>query len=67
MTVTAKDIAERALWTFVQGFLSVFTLTDLSTARAALLAGAMAVLSAVKSMAATKMAGTVSPASMVSE
>lgn len=67
MTVTAKDITERALWTFVQGFLSVFTLTDLSTARSALLAGAMAVLSAVKSVAATRMAGTVSPASMVSE
>lgn len=65
MKATVLDITERAAWTFVQGFLSVFTLTDLSTARTALLAGAMALLSAVKSVAATKVPSTVSPASTV--
>lgn len=61
----ARDIAERAVWTFVQGALSVFTLTTLPTIDTVLIAGAMALLSAVKSFVATKVTGTISPASMV--
>lgn len=60
-----RDIVERALWTFVQGFLGAFTITDLSTARTAALAGVMALLSLVKSVAASRVGGTLSPASMV--
>lgn len=58
-----RDIAERAAWTFLQGFLGTFTLTDLSTARTAAVAGAMAILSLVKSIAASRVPGTLSPAS----
>lgn len=65
MKAAVLDIAERAGWTFLQGFLGVFTLTDTGSARAAVVAGAMAVLSMVKSAAATRAAGTISPASMV--
>lgn len=65
MKAAVFDIAERALWTFAQGFLGVFTLTDTGSARAAAVAGAMAVLSLVKSLAATRAAGTISPASLV--
>lgn len=65
MKSSTLDVVERAAWTFAQGFLSVFTLTDLSTLRTATLAGAMAILSAIKSIAATRMAGTLSPASMI--
>lgn len=59
-----RDIIERALWTFAQGFLGAFTITDLSTARTAALAGVMALLSLVKSIAASRVGGTLSPASM---
>lgn len=65
MKAAVLDIAERALWTFAQGFLGVFTLTDTGSARAAVVAGAMAVLSLLKSVAATRANGTISPASMV--
>jgi hypothetical protein len=59
------DVAERAAWTFLQGFLGVFTLTDTSTARTAAIAGCMAVLSMVKSAAAARVPSTISPASTV--
>lgn len=65
MKAAILDIAERAVWTYVQGFLGVFTLTDTGSARAAAVAGAMAVLSLAKSVAATRANGTISPASMV--
>ena len=49
-----KDIIERAVWTSVQSFLAVFTVTDLSTTKAASVAGAGALISALKSIAASK-------------
>ena len=49
-----KDIIERAVWTAVQSFLAVFTVTDLSSTKAATVAGAGALISALKSIAATK-------------
>lgn len=65
MKAAVLDVAERAAWTFAQGFLGVFTLTDTGSARAAVVAGAMAVLSLLKSVAATRANGTISPASLV--
>lgn len=59
------DVAERCWWTFLQAFLGTFTLTDVSTVRAAAVAGLASILSAVKSLAASKVAGTLSPASTV--
>lgn len=61
----AADLAERAAWTFVQGFLGVFTLTDVSTARTAAIAGCMAVLSMIKSAAAGRVSSSISPASIL--
>tara|TARA_R100001230_G_C5561179_1_gene85726 strand:- start:117 stop:314 length:198 start_codon:yes stop_codon:yes gene_type:complete len=49
-----KDIIERAVWTAVQSFLAVFTVADLSSAKSASVAGMGALISAVKSIAATK-------------
>ena len=49
-----KDIIERAVWTAVQSFLAVFTVSDLSSTKAASVAGMGALISAVKSIAATK-------------
>lgn len=48
------DLAERVVWTAVQAFLSVFTVTDLSTAKAGLVAAAAAVLSLLKGIAARR-------------
>lgn len=61
------DIAERALWTAVQAFLSVFTVTDLSTSRTAGIAAVAAVLSVIKSAAASRVQGTISPASFTKD
>ena len=47
---------ERAAWTFVQGFLGVFLISDLSTGRGALIAGVAAALSVVKTYAKDKIA-----------
>jgi hypothetical protein len=49
-----RDIIERAVWTAVQSFLAVFTVTDLSSSKAAAVAGAGALISALKSVAASK-------------
>lgn len=49
------DLLERSVWTFVQVFLTSFVVTDLATAETAALAGAAAVLSIVKSFAATRL------------
>ena len=49
-----KDIIERAVWTAVQSFLAVFTVSDLSSTKAASVVGMGALISAVKSIAATK-------------
>lgn len=50
----AVDLAERAVTTFAQAFLAVFTVGDLNSAKAGAVAGIAAVLSMVKSVAATK-------------
>lgn len=49
-----KDLAERVVWTAVQAFVSVFAVTDLSSAKSAGVAAAAAVLSVLKGVAATK-------------
>jgi len=46
------NMLERAAWTFVQGFLGVFLISDLSTARGALIAAVAATLSVIKTYAA---------------
>jgi len=50
-----KDIVERSVATFAQAFLSVFVVTDLSTAKAAWTAGVAAVLAVVKSAAKARL------------
>lgn len=47
------DLAERVFFTFVQAFLGVFTVTDLSSAKSAAVAGVAAALSAVKGVVAS--------------
>lgn len=49
-----KQVAERAILTFAQSFLAVFTVTDVSSAKGAAVAGVAAVLSVVKSFVATR-------------
>lgn len=51
------DVAERAAWTFAQAFLAVFVVSDLSTAKAAAVAGLGMALSVVKGFVATKVGG----------
>lgn len=65
----ARDLGERVFWTFVQAFLSALTVPailtgDVDMLRAALLAGAAAVLSLLKGVAASKVGtpGTASTA-----
>tara|TARA_R100001082_G_scaffold111075_2_gene93197 strand:- start:1574 stop:1747 length:174 start_codon:yes stop_codon:yes gene_type:complete len=50
-----KDIIERAVWTAVQSFLAVFTVTDLASLEAASVAGAGALISALKTIASGKL------------
>lgn len=50
-----KDIIERAVWTAVQSFLAVFTVTDLASLEAASVAGAGALISALKTIASAKL------------
>ena len=52
-----RDVAERAAWTFVQAFLAVFAVADLSTAKAAAVAGVGAALSVLKGFVATRVGG----------
>ena len=49
-----KQVAERAALTFVEAFLAMFVVTDLSSAKGAAVAGLAAVISVVKSFVATK-------------
>ncbi len=49
-----RDILERAVVTFLQAFLSVFAVADLASAEAAAVAGAAAVLSLIKGVAASQ-------------
>ena len=46
-----SNLLERAVWTFVQAFASVFVVSDLSTAKGAVVAGAAAILSVLKTVA----------------
>lgn len=48
------DLAERCFWTALQAFLSVFTVTDVSTAKAGGVAAAAAVLALLKGVAAKR-------------
>ena len=48
MTSYAKDFVERVVATFAFTFLSVFSFTDLSTSRGAVIAGAAAAASLIK-------------------
>ena len=50
-----KDIIERAIWTGVQSFLAVFSITDLATLEAASVAGMGALISALKTVATAKL------------
>jgi hypothetical protein len=50
------DMLERAAWTFCQGFLGVFLVSDLSTARSGIIAGVAAALSVIKTYARDKIA-----------
>jgi hypothetical protein len=50
------DMLERAAWTFCQGFLGVFLVSDLSTGRGAVIAGTAAALSVVKTYAQSRLA-----------
>ncbi len=54
MYLNLRDILERAAATFVQAFLSVFAVADLASAEAAVVAGAAAVLSLIKGIAASQ-------------
>lgn len=54
MKVILKDVAERAAWTFLQAFLAVFVVSDISTAKGAILAGIAAAISVIKGFVATQ-------------
>ena len=58
-----KDMLERLLATGAESFLAVFILTDLSSAKSALIAAGAAVLASVKGLLA-KQVGTHGTASM---
>jgi hypothetical protein len=50
-----KDVAERAFWTFVQAAIAAYTVTGgKDAAKAAAIAGAAAVLSLLKGIAASR-------------
>jgi hypothetical protein len=46
-----SNMLERAAWTFAQAFLAVFIISDLASAKTALVAAAAAALSVVKTYA----------------
>jgi hypothetical protein len=56
MSPYVKDLVERVIVTFAEAFLAVFVVTDVSSAKAAAVAGAAAVLSLVKGIVAKKAA-----------
>jgi len=51
---TVKDGLERTAATFIQAFLSVFVLTDVSSIKSAFVAGGAAVLAVLKSWSKSK-------------
>ena len=46
-----SNLLERAAWTFAQAFLAVFIISDLASAKMALVAAAAAALSVIKTYA----------------
>lgn len=46
-----NDLLERAAWTFAQAFLALFVIGDMSTLKVALVGGAAAALSVIKTYA----------------
>tara|TARA_R100000278_G_C5382822_1_gene133144 strand:- start:278 stop:526 length:249 start_codon:yes stop_codon:yes gene_type:complete len=54
MNPVMKQMIEKSVATFVQAFLSVFVVTDMSSAKTALASAVAAGLSVVKSWASTK-------------
>lgn len=52
--MATRDIIERAVATFVQAFLAVYVVGSTDSLKAAAIAGASAVLSFVKSVAASR-------------
>jgi hypothetical protein len=52
-----NNMLERAAWTFAQAFLAVFIISDLASAKTALVAGVAAALSVVKTYAQDRVAG----------
>ena len=63
MSQYVKDLAERVIATFLGAFIAVFSVSDLSSAKAAALAGVAAVLALVKGLIASKV-GTEGTASL---
>ena len=49
-----NDLLERAAWTFAQAFLALFVIGDMSTLKVALVGGAAAALSVIKTYAKEK-------------
>ena len=52
-----RNISERAAWTFAQAFLAVFVVSDLASAKTAVVAGVAAALSVVKTYTQERVAG----------
>tara|TARA_R110002074_G_scaffold20080_2_gene63810 strand:+ start:1547 stop:1708 length:162 start_codon:yes stop_codon:yes gene_type:complete len=52
-----RNILERAAWTFAQAFLAVFVISDLASAKTAVVAGVAAALSVVKTYTQERVAG----------
>jgi hypothetical protein len=52
-----NNMLERAAWTFAQAFLAVFIISDLASAKTALVAAAAAALSVVKTYAQDRVTG----------
>lgn len=52
-----SNMIERAAWTFAQAFLAVFVISDLASAKTAVVAAVAATLSVVKTYAQEKVAG----------
>jgi hypothetical protein len=52
-----SNMLERAAWTFAQAFLAVFIISDLASAKTALVAAAAAALSVVKTYAQDRVTG----------
>ncbi|MEO2190851.1 MAG: hypothetical protein ABGY24_00255 [bacterium] len=52
-----NNMLERAAWTFAQAFLAVFVISDLASAKTAVVAAVAAALSVVKTYAQEKVVG----------